>query len=431
MKNRYAGSFGPERSVENDLIEKSYEVSIRNFELAAIHLRDARNLSYAIPDLRDNRALSKAAILMAAAALESNLTYLAHIALTFVEARPEKYRTPHINFLRAVEEEIDDNGRLVERRSRQTLMERMSVVPGLVARAIDRKYELPQRSAGARKMKRTIERRDAIVHPRSDRYLSNAGWWEAAEAIDAVELYLQSVDQCLHPYLMGYSSLLWTIKGPTKDDLGVGYRTFGKRGPVRTVTNMQELRLVDVLLTEWLDALFMTEIAFAHGTEGDSDGSMLTRAALVLLYAMVDAQLAIVSQWKMRESPSAFAEAESLFLNEAAVGIGHDGEIFIDSDQQSFKKRVKAIPAVLARCVDRKEFIIDLGKSWGQDLLRGYVLRNGVVHSSPGEQIPRVSKAELRSALAAVRAYFTELARNARGSFGHMNVLLASDTPIP
>jgi hypothetical protein len=417
--------------VENDLIERSYEVSIKNFEFAAIHLRDARNLSYAIPDLRDNRALSKAAILMAAAALESNLTYLAQIALTFVEARPGKFHRPHINFLRGVEEEIDDNGKLVERRSRQTLVERMSVVPGLLARAIDRKYELPQRSAGAKKMKRTIERRDAIVHPRSDRYLSDAGWWEAAEAIDAVELYLQSVDQCLHPYLMGYSSLLWTIKGPTKGDVGVGYRTFGKRGPGRTITNMQELRLVDVLLAEWLDAFFMTEIAFAHGTEGDSDGSMLTRAALVLLYATVDAQLAIVSQWKMRESPSAFAEAETLFLNEAAVGIGHDGEIFVDSDQQSFKKRVKAIPAVLARCVDRKEFIIDLGQGWGQDFLRGYALRNGVVHSSPGEHIPRVSKEELRSAVAAVRAYFTDLARNARGSFGHMDVLLASDTPIP
>jgi len=412
------------RPVNNDLIEKSYEVSQKNYELAAIHLRDARNLLYAIHGLRDNRALSKAAILMAAAALETNLTYLSLIALRFVEARPQKFRRPHINFLRGIDEEIDDNGRLIERRSRQTLLERMTIVPNLMALAIDRKYELPNRSAGAKKMQRTIERRDAIVHPRSDRYLSDVGWWEAAEAVDAVELYLQSVYQCLHPYVMGYSALLWTIKGPHKDDMGVGYRTFGKRGPKRRITNMQDLSLVDVLLTEWVDAFFMTEIAFAHDTEGDSDGSMLTRAALVLLYAMVDAQLAIVSQWKMHENPSAFTEAEALFLTEVAVGIGHDGEIWIDSDQHPFKKRVKAIPAVLARCVDRQEFIIDLGKGWGQDLLRGYALRNGVVHSSPGEQIPRVSMAELRSAVAAVRAYFTELACSVRGAFGHMDVLL-------
>jgi len=104
---------------------------------------------------------------------------------------------------------------------------------------------------------------------------------------------------------------------------------------------MREHRLVDVLLTEWLDAIFMTEIAFVHDTEGDSNGSMLTRAALVLLYAMVDAQLAIVSQWKMHENPSAFQEAEKLFLSEVAMGVGHDGEIWVDGDQHPFKKRIK------------------------------------------------------------------------------------------
>ena len=162
----------------------------------------------------------------------------------------------------------------------------------------------------------------------------------------------------------------------------------------------------------------------SHDSEGDSNGSMLTRAALVLLYAMVDAQLAIASQWRMHEKPSAFQEAEKLFLSEVAMGVGHDGEIWVDGDQHPFKKRVKAIPAVLARCIDGKDFVVDLGKGWGQDLLRGYVLRNGVVHSSPGEQMPRVSKDELRSAVTAVRAYFAELSSGVAGAFQHMEALL-------
>ena len=108
------------------------------------------------------------------------------------------------------------------------------------------------------------------------------------------------------------------------------------------------------------------------------------------------------------------------------MGIGHDGEIWVDSDQHPFKKRIKAIPAVLARCIDGKDFIVDLGKGWGQDLLRGYALRNGVVHSSPGGQMPRVSKDELRSAVTAVRAYFAELSSGVRGAFQHMEAKLDS-----
>lgn len=65
-------------------------------------------------------------------------------------------------------------------------------------------------------MQRTIGWRDAIAHPRWERYVSSIGWWEAAEAADAVEMYLHSVYQCLHPYPLGYSSTLYTIKGPTK-----------------------------------------------------------------------------------------------------------------------------------------------------------------------------------------------------------------------
>jgi hypothetical protein len=379
---------------------------------------------YSIPDLRDNRALAKATILLATAALESNLAYLAGIALRYIEARPNKFVKPHADFVRGVEMTIDDNGRLIEKKTHETLIRRMQVVPGLLARAIDRQFVLPGRSAAARKMHRTIDRRDAIVHPTWDRYITAAGWWEAAEAVDAVELYLDAVRQSLHPYLVGYTHMLWTIKGPTKDDLGIGHRTFGKRGPVRAISTMAEKGIVEVMSTEWLDSMFMTQIALGHKCEADSEGSMLTRAAIVLLYAMLDAQLAVVSQWRMRELPAAFTETEMLFLNEAAVGIGHDGEVWIDSDQHPFKKRVKAIPAVLARCVDRKDFLVDLGKTWGQALLNGHVLRSQVMHSSPGSILPRVSKDELRSSCEAVQTYFREIATSIPKSFGHMRVFL-------
>jgi hypothetical protein len=41
-----------------------------------------------------------------------------------------------------------------------------------------------------------------------------------------------------------------------------------------------------------------------------------------MLYAMLDAQLSVVSQWKMHENIRAFGETEILFLNEYGVGVG-------------------------------------------------------------------------------------------------------------
>jgi hypothetical protein len=76
-----------------------------------------------------------------------------------------------------------------------------------------------------------------------------------------------------------------------------------------------------------------------------------------------------------------------LFLNEAAVGIGYDGEVWIEGSQRSFKKRIKAIPAVLARCVDRNELVVNLGMTWAQDLLNGYSLRSQVMHSLQGKPL--------------------------------------------
>jgi hypothetical protein len=60
--------------------------------------------------------------------------------------------------------------------------------------------------------------------------------------------------------------------------------------------------LTEVIVREWIDTVVFVGLALGNGVEGgDSEGSGLTRAALILLYAMVDAQLAIVSQWRIAE----------------------------------------------------------------------------------------------------------------------------------
>lgn len=411
------------QDVDEELHRIAFEEALKNRELALVHLRDARNLLYAVAQTNGNSALAKATVLMATAALETNLTYIAYIAQRFAEARPNKLELPQLDFLRGIDRQIDDNGRVVQRRARQGLSERMTNVPDLFARILGRRYIRDLKSAASRKMERTIERRDAIVHPRWDRNASGLGWWEAAEAVDAVELYLESVDRCLRPYLIGYATMLITIKGPTKHDLGVGHRTHGRKAP-RRKGPAPPPALSELLVRDWIDSKFMVDIALAHGTDGDSDGSMLTRAALVFLYAMIDAQLSIVSQLKIQQNPAAFHEAEILFLNEVAAGVGHDGEVWLDSDQYPFKKRIKAIPAMLSRVVDGREFTPDFSTDWGRRLLEGYALRNRVVHSSPGETMPSVSKAELTSAVAAVRNYFAELARGAPKAFEHITILV-------
>jgi hypothetical protein len=296
-------------------------------------------------------------------------------------------------------------------------------VPDLFARILGRRYTADAKSAASKKMQRTIERRDAIVHPRRDRDVSGLGWWEAAEAVDAVELYLASVDRCLRPYLIGYGWMLITIKGPTKHDVGVAHRTHGKKAPKRT-TSTEPKTFGELLVRDWTDSKFMVMIALGQGTDVDSDGSMLTRAALVFLYAMIDAQLSIVAQWKIQQNPAAFQPTEILFLHEVAAGVGHDGEVWLDNDQHPFKKRIKAIPAMLSRIVDGKEFSPDFSSDWGHRLLAGYALRNRVVHSSPGETMPVVSKAELSAAVEAVRCYFVELATGAPKAFEHLKILL-------
>jgi hypothetical protein len=339
-------------NVDNELVEIVFEEFKSNVDLVGIHLRDARNILYSLKSLKEPAVLSKAAILLACAALESNLAYLSKVAIRFGEKRAELYLPPQTDYLYGVQETIDERGEIVKKPIKQSLLERLEVVPSLLARAVKREYKLPVNSNPFKKLLRTIERRDAIVHPRWDKYVAQSGWWEAAEAIDAVELYLNSIASCMHPHLVGYFSVLYTIPGHDKHEVAVGHRTYGKRGPNRKVVKMGDVGISEVLVSEWFDSVFLTHMAFEHDCEGDSAGSMLTRAALVFLYAILDAQLAVVSQWKMREKPGSFHRSEMLFLDEIAVGIGHDGEVWVDHDEHSFKARIKAIPAILSRRID-------------------------------------------------------------------------------
>ena len=411
------------KNIDTEIAEIVAAQFQRNIDLVGIHLRDARNLWYGVNELRDSRVLSKAALLLAAAALESNLVYLAGVALRIAEERTGILKPPQVRVLKGVEEKVDENGKVIETSARQSLGRRLQIVPSLLGRFVGRKYNLKTRSAAFKKLLRTIARRDAIVHPRWDRYVDEIGSWEAAEAIDAVELYLNSVSSALHPYLFGYFSVLYTIPGSDHHEVAVGHRTLGKRGPNRRISTMASVGLPEVFSREWTDSSMMIQLALAHGCEGDSQGSMLTRAALVLVYSMLDAQLAAVAQWKMFENPELFTEAEILCLNEYALGVGHDGEVWVDDDHQSFKKRIKAVPAILFRRLDGKDEGIDLSKQWGLDLIQGQTLRNLVMHSAFGEPLVRITKEELVRSARAVFDYFEYLAAKSH-IFEYMNIFL-------
>lgn len=187
---------------------------------------------------------------------------------------------------------------------------------------------------------------------------------------------------------------------------------------------MDDAGLLEAGIGEWGDSLLLNTIALSHDCEKDSQGSMLTRAALVVLYAMLDAQLSVMAQWRMRENIERFLEAEILFLNEWASGIGHDGELWLAEDHQAFKRRIKAVPVILARRVEGKEMSVDLGKEWGKNLLEGKMLRDRVMHSGFGQPLARVSKEELIRSTKTVFAYFEELVTKSPVTFEYLTVFL-------
>jgi hypothetical protein len=416
----------PSNKFDNELIEISGQIAKSGLDRIFMHLRDAREALRAahIP------AMAKATVLLASAALESNLAHLTLRAQAFAAARPHVYKREQVEYLSGRKTIVTDRGVLKEVALRQTLEDRLQVVPDLLARAINRRYALPRNSTAIRKLRRTIELRDSIIHPRWDRYLPSVSAAEAAQAVDAVELYLQSVRAQLHPYLVGYIGTLLTIRGSDKHDVAIGHRTANRRMSKSGFTTMTGVGIAEVLVHEWFDMVMICGLAFEGGCEGDSAGSLLTRVALVLLFAGLDAQLSIVAQWRLHDESLAFHEAERNFLKENIVGIGKNGEIETEEDRQSFKERIIAVPTILARRVEGREITIDLGGQWGEQLQKSYLLRNAVVHAPPDRPLERVSLLELRTAAAAVRSYFEELVRKAPETFkAQMELLPAFQIP--
>jgi hypothetical protein len=404
----------------DDLLHISEELIHLGLDRIFLHLRDARELL----QLADHSVMAKATIILASAALESNLAHLTLRAQAFGKARPGLYSREQSDYLAGKQTIITDRGTLKEISQRQSLEERLQVVPDLVARAFDLRYELPKSGEMIRKLRRTIELRDSIIHPRWDKYLPNVTALEAAQAVDAVELFLESVMRQLHPYLVGYIVALTTIRGFDKHDVAIGHRTIEKRVPKTKFVTMASVGVREVLAGEWMNMAMLCQFAFESGTEGDSEGSLLTRGALVLLFAGVNAQLSIVSQWRLHDPSITFHAAERNFLEENVVGLGRDGEVEVVEDRQSFKKRIIAVPTVLAKRVDGQEVTISIGTAWGEQLLKSNELRNTVVHAPPDEPLPRVTKAELRAAVDAVRSYFEELHLKAPEAFKAQGLLL-------
>jgi hypothetical protein len=193
----------------DDLLHISEGLLHSGLDRIYLHLRDARELMR----LADHPVMAKATIILASAALESNLAHLTLRAQAFGKARSGLYSPEQSDYLAGKQTIITDRGVLKEIPQRQSLEERLQVVPDLLARAFDLRYELPKSGKMIRKLRRTIELRDSIIHPRWDKYLPSVTALEAAQSIDAVELYLGSVMRQLHPYLVGYIAALTTDTG--------------------------------------------------------------------------------------------------------------------------------------------------------------------------------------------------------------------------
>jgi hypothetical protein len=404
----------------NDLLDISERLIHAGLDRIYLHLRDARELV----NLANHSVMAKATIVLASAALESNLAHLTLRAQAFGKAKPGLYSQQQLDYLACTQTIVTDRGALKEVSQRQGLEERLQIVPDLLARAFDLRYELPKSGEMVRKLRRTIELRDGIIHPRWDRYLPEVTALEAAQSIDAVELYLGSILRQLHPYLVGYIGALSTIRGFDKHDVGIGHRTSEKRVAKSKFVPMTSIGIKEVLAGEWMNMKMLCQFALESGTEGDSGGSLLTRVALVLLFAGVDAQLSIVSQWRLHDASVSFHPAERNFLEENLVGLGQDGEVEVLEDRQSFKKRIVAVPTILANRVDGKQVSIDIGTAWGEQILKSHELRNTVVHAPPNEPLPRVTQTELRAAIDAVTSYFRELELKAPETFKAQGTLL-------
>ena len=121
----------------NDLLHISEGLIHSGLDRIYLHLRDARELMR----LADHSVMAKATIILASAALESNLAHLTLRAQAFGKARPGLYSPEQSDYLAGKQTIITDRGALREIPQRQSLEGRLQVLPDLLARAFDLRYE--------------------------------------------------------------------------------------------------------------------------------------------------------------------------------------------------------------------------------------------------------------------------------------------------
>jgi hypothetical protein len=403
------------------LAEISGEVYKKNVYLVGMHLRDAVKIlatTRTIPESARPDLLAKACILFAAAGLETNLSYCCTLALAISEAAPESiYKEPEIEYLKAVQTKFRDDAESQVEKQTQPLWDRLLIVPKLLGKAFKRDFTMPASGPVADRLRFAIEKRDALIHPSWDRY-PEVGIQDAADAIYGVLEYLEVVRQQFHPFLIGYMTVLGSYF-PMVADL-VGEQPLPPR--FRVLQSREEL--IAALAGEWLDAHTLFDVANVHRAEGDSEGSMLTRAALVGVYSMVMAHVSILGRMAVLLNPELFSEKEINFLNEKDYQWTDDGEMVLDTAKQSFKVRATLAPTLIAKKVSTNALAFSEGVTWFQRMFKVYLpMRNQVMHSKFGESTARVTKPELRAAFEAIRSYAAHVAA-AGGILGFYQKLL-------
>jgi hypothetical protein len=399
-----------QESLEIKVAEISGEIFNKNVNLVGMHLRDAVNLLASMREISASDRpdlLAKACVLFAAAGLETNLSYFCTLALAIAEAAPAGsiFIEPEIEYLKAVRVTFSDTATLKEVKQNQPLAERLERVPKLLGKAFGREFAMPVNEPIDDRLYFAIEKRDALIHPSWDRY-PVAGSEDAADAIYGVLEYIETVRQQFDPLLTGYMTVLSTYF-PMISDL-----VSDQPAPPRFRVLNSRKELMAAIAGEWIDAHTMFDVANDNGTEGDSEGSMLTRAALVSVYSMVMAHVSLLGKMVVVLGYGPFSERESNFLNEKDYQWSDEEEFVLDTAKQTFKARATVAMILIAKKVSPNELTFQEGVTWFQRMFKEYFsMRNNVMHSKLGEQTARVTKSELRAAFEAIRSYADHVAK--------------------
>jgi hypothetical protein len=414
---------------DDELIKVTGETFQKNIDLLAIHLRDARQLYAQMTGMSGSLStvFNEGVILLASAALEAHLSYWRIIGLAWNQKVKKPLGVLEIEFLTGQERFISEDGSIRIRSKKTPLNSTLEQLPALLARILDKAVVFKWSGPAKTKLLRMVARRDALLHPRWDRYITNVSRKEAGEAIDAVESYLAAVSLSIHPYLAGYFPLVYTTPPGWHKHDGVtyGYRTEGKRPSALKFSTIPEVGVIAVLANEWTKTNFLVQIALENAPEGDSDGSLLTRLAVVRIVAMINAMLSTIAQMEIAKG-TPFEDVELLYLSEYTIEMDKSGELDLAEDRQKFKQRITAIPAILARRAAGREIRVDLGDVYGADLLKAQQVREHILHSPTGKPILRVGKKELRGFVAALHNYFSQLAELAPEVFAPLGALVES-----